>query len=101
MLYLGGLSGAGVLTYGGATAGPAEYDFDGFMTKNGQVAGSGEIRMSSEALRGAFGRKDLQLRTADGRVLNLLFSDKQLRSQGNAAHVDVAGELPPASNWPR
>ncbi|ACK50027.1 hypothetical protein Msil_1058 [Methylocella silvestris BL2] len=101
MLYLGGLRGAGILTYGGETAGPADYDFDGFLTKNGEVAGSGEIRMSPKALRGAFGRKDLRLRTEDGRVLSLQFSDKQLRSSSNAAHVDVAGELPPASNWPR
>jgi hypothetical protein len=100
MQYLGGLRGAGVLTYGDETAARADYDFDGFLTKSGQVTGSGEIRMCREALREAFGRNDLQLLTEDGRRLSLQFSDKQLRSASNAAHVDVAGGLPPVSNWP-
>ncbi len=100
MLYLGGLRGAGVLTYGNETAARADYDFDGFLTQNGQVTGSGEIRMSREALSDAFGRKDIQLRTDDGRLLRLQFSDKQLRSASNSAHVDVADGLPTASDWP-
>jgi hypothetical protein len=100
MQYLGGLRGAGILTYGDETGARADYDFDGFLTKNGQVTGSGEIRMSPAVLRKAFGRNDLQLLTDDGRRLSLQFSDKQLRSASNAAHVEVAGGLPRASNWP-
>jgi len=81
MLYLGGLRAAGVLTYGHEAAAPADYDFDGFLTKNGLVTGSGEIRMSPKKLRDTFGRKDLQLRTQDGRLLSLQFSDNSCVQQ--------------------
>ena len=99
MHHLGALRGAGVLTCGGETVARADYDFDGFLTKLGQVTGSGEIRMSPEALREVFGRKDLQLLTDDGRLLSLRFSEKRLPSASDAAHVDVAGELPLVSEW--
>lgn len=99
MHYLGGLRGAGILTCGDKTVGHADYDFDGFLTKPGQVTGCGEIRMSPEALTEIFGRKDLRLLTDDGRLLCLRFSEKRLRSESGAAHVDVVGGLPPASEW--
>ncbi len=99
MHYLGGLRGAGVLTCGDQTLARANYDFDGFLTKRGEVTGCGEIRMSPEALREIFGRTDLQLRTDDGRLLSIRFSERRLVSASVAAHVEVAGELPPLSEW--
>jgi hypothetical protein len=99
MHFLGGLRGAGTVTCGDETLARADYDFDGFLTKPGQITASGEIRMSPEALRDLIGRKNLKLLTDDGRLLSLRFSEKQLRSASDAAHVDVAGDLPPASEW--
>ncbi|MGO9683489.1 MAG: hypothetical protein ACLPTZ_13045 [Beijerinckiaceae bacterium] len=99
MHYLGGLRGAGVLTCGDQTLARANYDFDGFLTKRCEVTGCGEIRMSPEALREIFGRTDLQLRTDDGRLLSIRFSERRLVSASVAAHVEVAGELPPLSEW--
>lgn len=99
MRCLGGLNGAGILTCGDETVARAGYDFDGFLSKLGQVTGCGEIRTSPEALRVVFGRKDLRLLTDDGRILSLRFSEKRLRSASDAAHVDVVGGLPPASGW--
>ena len=63
------------------------------------AAGCGEIRMSPKALREVFGRKDIQLLTDDGRLLSLQFSERWLRSASDETHVDVAGELPPVSEW--
>jgi hypothetical protein len=99
MQYLGGIQGAGSLTCGRETIARAAYDFDGFLTKPGQIVGSGEIRMAPEALRGVFGRKDLHLLTDNGRRLSLRFSEKRLRSASDAAHVDITGNLPRASEW--
>jgi len=99
MRYLGGLRGDGILTCAGETIARAAYDFDGFLSKPGQVTSNGEIRMSPEALKAVFGRKNVQLLTDDGRTLNLQFSEKRLRSASDAAHVDVAGDLPVASGW--
>jgi hypothetical protein len=99
MHYLGGISGAGVLKFGEETVGRADYDIDGYLIKPGQVSGCGEIRTSPKALEEAFGRKGLQLLTDDGRRLRLQFSEKRLRSASEAAHVDVTGDLPAASEW--
>jgi hypothetical protein len=99
MHYLGGLRGAGILTCGDQTIARADYDFDGFLTKPGEVTCSGEIRMPCEALRQVFGRRDLRLLTDDGRHLSLQFSEKRLPAESDAAHVNVAGDLPPASEW--
>jgi len=99
MQYLGGLSGAGVLTCGEETLARADYEFDGFLTNRGQVTGCGEIRMAPEALRDAFGRKDLFLRTDDGRLLSLRFSEKRLASASDIAHVEVDGQLPLVAEW--
>jgi hypothetical protein len=99
MHYLGGLRGVGTLTSGDETVARANYDFDGYLMKPGQVAVSGEIRMTPKALRDVFGRKDLQLLTDDGRLFSLRFSERRLRAASDAAHVDVVGELPPVSEW--
>jgi hypothetical protein len=99
MHYLGGLRGAGVLTCGEETLARADYEFDGFLTNRGEVTGCGEIRMSPEALRAAFGRKDLFLQTDDGRRLGLRFSEKRLSSPSDIAHVEVDGGLPRPSEW--
>ncbi|WP_309086637.1 hypothetical protein [Chelativorans sp.] len=55
--------------------------------------------MQPEALRQVFGRGDLQLLTDNGRLLTLRFSEKRLTEDSDVAHVDVAGELPPQSEW--
>lgn len=96
--HLGGMHGTGILKCGDALA-RADYDFDGFLRRSGDVVGSGEIRMPPEALRQLFGRKDLHLLTDDGRVLTIQFSEKHLPAASDAAHVDVAGNLPPQSEW--
>lgn len=99
MQYLGGIRGAGVLKRAGKTLARADYDFDGFLRKPGEVIGSGEIRMSPDTLRQVFGREDIHLLTDDGRLLSLHFSEKHLPEASDAAHVDVAGDLPPKSEW--
>ena len=102
MRYLGKIKGVGVLRSGDDMVGvPADYEFDGFLRKNNQVASCGEIRMSPAALRDAFDRKDLRLLTADGRLLRLSFCEKKLNELSDAAPVDVTGELPEASGWRR
>ncbi|MDZ5697493.1 hypothetical protein [Chelativorans sp. M5D2P16] len=99
MQHLGGIHGTGVLKCGDKTLGRADYDFDGFLRKPGEVIGSGEIRMTPDRLRQVFGRKDLQFLTDEGRLLSLRFSDKHLPEASDAAHVDVAGDLPPQTEW--
>ena len=99
MHYLGGISGVGVLKFGDETVARADYDFDGYLIKAGQVSSCGEIRTSPEALKEAFGRKNLQLLTDEGRLLSLQFSERRLRSTSDVAHVNVTGELPAASEW--
>lgn len=100
MRYLGTLRGTGILkSADDATGIPATYDFDGFLRKNEEVASRGEIRMSPATLRDVFGRRDLRLFTEDGRTLYLSFSDKNAGVAGDAAAVDVSGELPKPSDW--
>ena len=94
MNYLGRISGKGVLKRNGEKIARASYDFDGYFRKPIGVTSSGEIRLSSEALKGLFGRTDIQLLTDDGRLLNLKFSEKELASTSGVAHVDVTGDLP-------
>ncbi|WOJ90546.1 hypothetical protein RZS28_04415 [Methylocapsa polymorpha] len=100
MRYLGGISGRGVLKCNGEEIARASYDFDGFFKKSVGVTSCGEIRASAVALKGVFGRKDVQLLTDDGRLLDLRFSEKALLPASDVAHVDVTGELPTAHrNW--
>ena len=100
MRYLGGLRGSGVLKYNGEEIARASYDFDGYFRKPVGVTGTGEIRATASALRSVFGRKGVQLLTDDGRLLDLKFSERELRTATEVAHVDVTGELPTAQqNW--
>lgn len=101
MDYLGGLRGTGLLLCGNASVAPAQYDFDGFLSNSGQVTSCGEIRLQASALREVFGRADLRLRTAEGRLLSVRFSEKRLSRDDGAAHVDVDGELPAVADWHR
>jgi hypothetical protein len=101
MNYIGGLRGAGLLMCGDAPIARTEYDLDGYLSKAGEVTGCGEIRLPALALKGVFGREDLQLRTDEGRLLRLRFSEKQLSSDMRAAHVDLVGELPALADWRR
>ncbi len=102
MHYLGGISGTGLLMCDGKEIARASYDFDGFLRPSKEVVSCGEIRLCARALKDVFGRANLQIRTDDGRLLHLKFSEKTLASAADAAHVDVTGELPTASqNWRR
>ena len=101
MQYLGVMRGGGTLTGGEEPMGRVDYDIDGFLNKPGEVVGSGEIRMSAEALNHAFGRLDLRLTTDDGRVLSVRFSGKRGDPASEAAHADISGELPAAAEWRR
>ncbi|WAC28469.1 hypothetical protein [Ancylobacter sp. SL191] len=101
MDYLGGMRGDGLLLCGSGAAVPATYDFDGYLSNSGQVTSCGEIRLAAAALRQVFGRADLRLRTAGGRLLRLRFSEKRLPSGEAAAHVDIIGDLPAAAEWRR
>lgn len=99
MQYLGGIRGNGILICGDEPIAPVEYDFEGFLQRSGEMACAGEIRLAPETLREIFGRRDLFLRTADGRRLSLRFTDKHPRPPDDAAHVDVGGDLPARSEW--
>lgn len=99
MRYLGRLHGQGVVTANGRDIGRAAYDIDGFTVPHQGVTGSGEIRMRSADLAQVFARRDVRLRTDDGRLLDLRFSDRDLRDATGVAHVDVGGQLPSTSAW--
>ncbi len=101
MQFLGVLRGCGTLERAEEPIGPVTYDLDGFLTRPGEVVASGELRTTAATLNAAFGRRDVQLRTADGRVLWVRFSGKRLDPASDAAHVDVGGDLPPADQWKR
>ncbi|WP_210255170.1 hypothetical protein [Ancylobacter pratisalsi] len=101
MDYLGGLRGTGQLLCAGAAVALTHYDFDGYLSNSGQVMSCGEIRLPASTLKQVFGRDDLSLRTDEGRLLNLRFSEKRLSPDGGAAHVDLVGELPAAQHWHR
>lgn len=100
MRYLGGMSGDGKLKCKGVDIANASYDFEFYSRKAGDVTGSGEIKLAPPALQALFGRSDVQLLTEDDRLLNLKFSDKDMREPG-VAHVDVSGDLPTTKNWRR
>lgn len=95
MNYLGGLRGTGLLLRGDTPVARTEYDFDSYLSKAGQVTSGGEIRLPAATLKGLFGCNDLQLRTDEGQLLKLRFSEKRLSSADDAAHVDVLTDLLP------
>lgn len=101
MQYLGVLRGSGVLAFGDESFGRVDFDIDGYLTKQGEVLGSGEIRMPPERLEHAFGRSGLKLTTDDGRVLTVRFSAKRHDPASGAEHADIGGELPEAKAWRR
>ena len=99
MRYLGALHGAGMLSLGEESLGRASYDFDGYVSRPGEVTSSGEIRTTRKALKSMFGMKGLRLVTDDGRTLSLRFTEKALRPDSISAHVDVMGDLPSEHDW--
>ncbi len=100
MRYLGAISGSGVIKCNGESIARASYDFDGFFKERVGVTSCGEIQLSAVALKGVFGRRDVQLLTDDGHLLDLRFSEKELHAASDVAHVDVTGDLPTsAHNW--
>jgi hypothetical protein len=94
MQYLGRIAGSGQLMRDGETVARASYEFEGFMRPRGIVVGSGEIRLAPSGLKAVFGRPGVQLRTDDGRLLDLRFSEKELRIANGVAEVEVTGDLP-------
>jgi hypothetical protein len=92
--YLGRIAGAGSLMSGGEIVARAAYDFDGFTAPRGGVMSSGELKLAPSDLKAVFGTLGVQLLTDDGRLLDLKFSEKELRPAADAAHVDVTGDLP-------
>jgi hypothetical protein len=96
--YLGGLSGHGAIVLDGQEITPASFEFDGYFRAAAGVTGSGEIRLPAGVLKDLFGRKDLQLLTDQGRLLDLSFSDVKHPPAGDVAHVDVTGKMAPG-DW--
>jgi hypothetical protein len=92
--YLGRIAGAGSVMSGGEIVARAAYDLDGFTAPRGGVMSSGELKLPPSDLKAVFGTLGLQLLTDDGRLLDLKFSEKELRPAADAAHVDVTGDLP-------
>jgi hypothetical protein len=101
MRYIGGISGTGVLKCGGEEIARVSYELDGFQIEPIGVTRSGELRISSDALKDVFGRNDVQLITDDGRVFDLRFSDKELRPDCDATHVDATDEAETGTPFPR
>jgi hypothetical protein len=94
MQYLGRIAGSGQLMRDGETVARASYDFEGFMRPRGIVVGSGEVSLAPSDLKAVFGRPRVQLRTDEGRLLDLRFSEKELRLANGVAEVEVTGDLP-------
>ena len=94
MQYLGRISGSGLVTRDGETVARASYEFEGFLRPRGIIVSSGEISLAHPDLKAVFGRPGVQLRTDDGRLLDLRFTDKELRQANDVAQVEVSGDLP-------
>jgi hypothetical protein len=101
MRYLGALCGSGVIESAGEAIGRADYEFDGYLMRPREIVASGEVRMKADELTNAFGRRNLVLRTDDGRLLPIVFSRQRMATSSDAAHVDVRGGLPDLKDWPR
>jgi hypothetical protein len=98
MKYLGTISGQGTLQRDGVEIAGASYELEGYVQRVGSITGSGEIGLTRAALQSVVDQKDLQLLTANGRLLDIKFSDRKIRS-GDHIHVDVSGELPNEAGW--
>jgi hypothetical protein len=101
MRHIGVLSGSGVVECAGEAIGRADYELDGYLMRPGEIVASGEVRMKAEELTDACGRRDLILRTDDGRRLSIVFSRRRAAAASDAAHVDVRDGLPALKEWPR
>jgi hypothetical protein len=99
--FLGKLRGSGTLANADGTIGPADYELDGYMMRPGAVVASGELRMASGALDGAFNSRGLRLVTAEGRILPLRFTGKPSDRRGRIAHIDISEGLPSEKEWRR
>jgi hypothetical protein len=99
--YLGVMRGSGSLACNKEPLGCADYEIEGFLTKSGEVLGSGEIRMAPGDLDHAFGRRNLRLTTEQGQVLEIRFSGKRNDARKAEAHADIRGDLPAPSEWRR
>lgn len=98
MKYLGSISGTGMLLCDGIAYADATYEIDGFMRIKGQTSGTGEIGLVTGFATEAIAHKDLQLRTADGRVLDLAVANTKTRIP-NRISVDISAGLPAAGDW--
>jgi hypothetical protein len=94
MQYLGNLAGEGFVLHNGLELTRAQFEFDGYSTSHAGVICNGEIRMPAMMLKTMFPLRTMQLRTDQGRMLELRFSDKKIGPGQEAAHVDVRGEIP-------
>ncbi len=101
MRHLGVIRGSGVLECKGESLGRADYEFDGYLVRQGEIAASGEIHMEAAELVEAFGRNGLVLRTDDGLALSIRFSGKRLPPSSTVAHADVREGLPEETAWRR
>jgi hypothetical protein len=97
MQYLGRIAGSGLLMRDGDAVARTSYDFEGFARQRGVVVSSGEINLAPSDLKTVFGRLNVQLLTDDGRLLDLRFTDKELRHASDVAQVEVSGDLPGSS----
>ena len=97
MQYLGRIAGSGLLMRDGDAVARTSYDFEGFARQRGVVVSSGEINLAPSDLKSVFGRLNVQLLTDDGRLLDLRFTDKELRHSSDVAQVEVFGDLPGSS----
>ncbi|MBS0521703.1 MAG: hypothetical protein JSR90_23615 [Proteobacteria bacterium] len=101
MRHLGVLRGSGVLESDGTSFGRADYEFDGYLVRVGEIVASGEVHMEPAALADAFGRANLILRTDNGRFLSIRFSGKKLPPASAIAHAEVRDGLPTEREWRR
>jgi hypothetical protein len=60
----------------------------------GGITCSGEIQSSPSVLTAIFGLLDIQPRTDGGRLLEIKFTSKTMKSSQDSARVDVRGEIP-------
>jgi hypothetical protein len=101
MRHLGVLRGSGTLGCKDESIGRADYEFDGYLVRPGEIVASGEVHMDAALLADAFGRNGLTLRTDDGLVLSIRFSGKRLPPASTVAHADVREGLPEEQAWRR
>src|SRR5580698_5458087 len=90
MRYLGRIAGEGAILHDGEVVARASYDIEGYIGRRGALVGSGEIEIPPTVVESIFGARGLQLRRADGGLLDLKFSGKEIPSAAGAAQVEVS-----------